>query len=280
MRARFLNVGKVRTRVLSAGSGPALFLLHGVGMSADTFIRNIDLLGQTHTVHAPDMLGHGFTDAVDFAGRPPQEETVAHLGRLADLLGVERYSIAGSSYGGLIAALMWLDRPARVDKLILIGTGAVFHPAEEQAATLRAAAANATRALSDPTLEGCRSRMAAICFEPGSVPEEILPVQLTSYANPDRLPAYTATIEGLIAHIHSPEARVYSRLEKIEARTLVLTGREDVRAQWRLHEEGRRRMPNARLVIYERCGHLPYIEHPARFNRDLGEFLSGAAVGD
>ena len=257
-----------------------MFLLHGVGVGGSTFFRNIDELGKHHTVYAPDMLGHGFTDAVDFNGGPPQPATVRHLGLLADALGVERCSVAGSSYGGLIAALLWFDRPERVDNLILIGTGAVFHPAEEQEQTLRNAAANASQAMGDPTLESCRRRLGAICHDPRTVPEEILLEQLTSYALADRFDAYKATIAGLIATCSSAEHRVYTRLEQLKARTLILTGREDIRAKWQLHIEGRKRMPNAQLLILEKCGHLPYIEHPLIFNSAIAAFLAGESVGE
>jgi pimeloyl-ACP methyl ester carboxylesterase len=257
-----------------------LFLLHGVGVSGDTFIRNIDELGKRYAVFAPDMLGHGFTDAVDFKGGPPQSPTVRHLARLADILGIGRFSVAGSSYGGLIAALMWFECPDRIDNLVLIGTGAVFHPAEEQENTLRNAAANAAQAMGDPTLDSCRKRLGAICYDTERVPEEILPVQLTSYSLPDRFEAYKATIAGLIATCSSPEHRVYARLEQIEARTLILTGREDIRAQWKLHVEGRKRMPNARIIIFEKCGHLPYLEQPEAFNTAVERFLSNKLVGE
>src|SRR6476620_5133269 len=103
MRAAFIDVDGVRTRYLYEGSGPPLILLHGVGVSGDTFCRNIDALAAHFTVCAPDMLGHGFTDAVDYRGGPPQPHIVRHLGRLADLLGFQKYSVAGSSFGALIA---------------------------------------------------------------------------------------------------------------------------------------------------------------------------------
>lgn len=280
MRIRFVDVDGVRTRVCYAGEGPAVFLLHGVGVSGDTFIRNLDVLGQRFAVYAPDMLGHGFTDAVDFKGEPPQHRIARHVSRLADTLGIDRYSVGGSSFGALIAALMYFERPRRVDSLILIGSGSVFHAADEQEKTLRAAFANASQAMGDPTLDSCRKRMAAISYDPATVAEEILPVQLTSYALPDRFAAYKATIDGVIASLPRPENRVLSRLEQIEARTLILTGREDIRAQWALHVEGRKRIPKSRLLILEKCGHLPYLEHPAVFNDTVGAFLAGTDVGE
>jgi 2-hydroxy-6-oxonona-2,4-dienedioate hydrolase len=279
MRARFVDVDGVRTRFLHAGEGPAVFLLHGVGVSSDTFIRNVDALGERFTVIAPDLLGHGFTDAVDFASEPPQHRIARHISRLADELGFEHYSVGGSSFGALIAALMWFERPERVKNLLLIGSGSTFHPANEQEKTLRAAFANGAKAMADPTLESCGQRMAAICYGGKNLSEDILLTQLTSYALPDRLAAYKATIEGVIASLSTPEHRVYSRLEQIEARSLILTGREDVRSQWAFHVEGRKRMPKARLLIFEQCGHLPYLEHPAAFNAAVGAFLSGEEVG-
>lgn len=255
-----------------------MILLHGVGVSADTFFRNIDGLAEGRSVYAPDMLGHGFTDSVSFTGGP-QAPTVQHLGQLADALGLEQYSVLGSSYGALIAALMWFDRPSRVENLVLVGSGSCFHPAGEQRETLRTARANATQAMADPTIPSCRARLAAICHDPKSVAEEILLTQLTSYALPDRFDAYKATVAGLIDTADSDVLRILSRLEQLTARTLILVGRNDVRADWRWHVEARRRMPNARLTIFAKCGHLPYMEHPAAFNETVGAFLGGANVG-
>jgi pimeloyl-ACP methyl ester carboxylesterase len=275
MKAAFVDIDGARTRYLHEGDGPPLLMLQGVGLSGDIFIRNIDVLARRFRVVAPDFPGHGFSDSIDFKGGPPQPATVRHLNKLVDRLGFERYSIVGSSYGGLIAALMWFDRPTRVDRLVIAGSGAVFHPPDEQEATLRGAYGNAVATLGDPTLETCRRRMANICFSPTSVASEILPLQLTSYALPDRLEAYRETLSGLIETVTSVEHRVYSRLEHLAARTLTIVGREDIRAKWELHRDGCRRMPSADCVIFEQCGHLPYMEHPDRFNGLVAEFLSG-----
>jgi pimeloyl-ACP methyl ester carboxylesterase len=83
--------------------------------------------------------------------------------------------------------------------------------------------------------------------------------------------AFAATIEGLMAS--TPDDRVYERLETIATPTLVITGREDIRADWRLHEAGCRRMPDARCVVLDACGHLPSMEHPDRFNELVLDFL-------
>jgi pimeloyl-ACP methyl ester carboxylesterase len=273
MRIKMIDIDGVRTRYLHAGDGYPLMLMHGVGVSGDTFLRNIDVLGERYSVYAPDMLGHGFTDSVDYQGGPPQPHTVRHLGKLADALGLDHYCVGGSSYGALIAALMYFDRPQRVDSVILIGSGSTFHPPEGQAETLKAAFANGSKAMTDPTLDSCRLRMANILHDPAMVPEEMLLTQLTSYALPDRLDAYKATVSGMAASVDSDVHRVYTRLEKMDVPCLVITGRQDIRSDVDLTIAGCKRMPNAELIIFDDCGHMPYMEHPAQFNEAVAAFL-------
>lgn len=45
-----------------AGEGPALVLIHGIGDSSATWADLIPDLARTHTVIAPDLLGHGASD--------------------------------------------------------------------------------------------------------------------------------------------------------------------------------------------------------------------------
>jgi 2-hydroxy-6-oxonona-2,4-dienedioate hydrolase len=280
VRVKFAEFGGVRTRYLHAGEGAPLLLLHGVGMSADCFMRNIDALAENQAVYAIDLIGHGFTDAADFGGVAPQVAMARHVVAMADGLGLKSYSIGGFSFGALVAGLMYFQQPQRVEKLILIGSGSAFHPSDEQRKTLTAAAENGVKAMRDPTLESCRVRARNIVHDPASIPEELLWLQLTSYALPDRLSAYAATIEGAIAHMDDPAARIFAQLEQIACPADVIVGRNDIRADWRWHEKGIARMPDARLTIYEQCGHMPFLEYADRFNAQAAEFLQSKFTGD
>jgi 2-hydroxy-6-oxonona-2,4-dienedioate hydrolase len=273
MRIKFIDVDGVRTRCLDAGQGAALILLHGVGMSGDVFLPNIERLSRDFRVLAPDLCGHGFTDHVEFGDEPPPLIMAKHVVALAKTLGLTTYAVGGSSFGALVAALIYFLAPESVRHLIIIGSGSVFHPGDEQKRTLRAAMANGVTAMADPTLESCRQRMGRIVYDARTVPEEVFPVQLTAYALPDRLRAYEATIGGTIDTMDRPDARVFGRLERMEVPTLVITGREDVRASCDLTMAGVKRMPDARLHIYEQCGHMPFMEHPERFNADVAAFV-------
>jgi 2-hydroxy-6-oxonona-2,4-dienedioate hydrolase len=274
VKVRFVDVDGIRTRYYMAGAGRPLLLIHGVGSSADTWVRCLEQLGERHAVYAPDLVGHGFSDAVDFAGASPQSVQLHHLFGFVDAMGLDPFAIGGASFGGLLAALMYFARPSQVDKLVLIGSGSVFNPADAQVPVLRAVLANQIDAAEDPTPERVRARNAGSTWQKRDEFEEIVLTQLTSYALPGRAQALRQTVEGLIATVHDPELRVYERLEKIAVPTLVVTGREDPRADWQHVEAGHRRMPRAVLRTFERCGHKPYSEHPREFSEAVLEFLA------
>jgi 2-hydroxy-6-oxonona-2,4-dienedioate hydrolase len=275
VKIKFASVGGINTRYICGGDGPTLVLIHGIGHSADVFYRNIDALARDYFVIAPDLPGHGFTERMDLAGGAPQPLFVRQLELLLDELGTDTYSVLGSSFGGLLACLMALSRPSKVHDLIVVGSGGAFHSAGEQRGTLQKVLANATGAMSEPTLESCRSRLAAICYDPNAVAEEILLTQLTSYGLGDRFEAFKSSISGYLASLDSEDCRVYGRLEAIRSRTMIITGRQDSRASVESHVQAKERIAGAELVILDGCGHLPYMEHADRFNRIVLEFLRG-----
>jgi 2-hydroxy-6-oxonona-2,4-dienedioate hydrolase len=274
MKAAFATIDGKRVRYLHAGTGPLLVCIQPIGHSGDVFLRNIDVLAAHCTVIAPDLPGHGFSDALDFAGTSPQRASARQLALLCEQLGFTRYSVLGSSYGGLVAAMMWVEHPRRVDALIFVGSGSVFQPASVQEKVLRAVFANAHVAMADPSLQSCRARLGNICYAPESVADEVPFVQMTCYALPDRLQAYQATLEGVIAHLHDPDHNTCDRLGQIDKPTLVLTGRQDIRAKWEILKEGAARMPRAEFELLEECGHLPYMEQPDIFNARVADFLT------
>src|SRR5690606_33006801 len=119
----FVDAGGVRTRVVEAGDGPPLVLLHGTGGHVEAYARNVAPLARRFRVIVPDMVGHGYTAAPP---RPYTLDTYAeHLDALLDALGVERATLSGESLGGWVAAWYARLRPARVDRLVLTTPGNV-----------------------------------------------------------------------------------------------------------------------------------------------------------
>ena len=273
MRAAFVDVDGIRTRYLYEGDGPPLLLAHGLGISADCWARNIDVLAKHFSVFAPDLFGHGFTHFRDLQGRAGHAAILEHYMAWVDTLGIKDYYAAGSSYGAGISSLFYLERPEAMKKLIIVGASSVFRPASDQQQGFSKSYENATSALRHPTYETCRKRLGNVCYDESSVDDAFMLVQLTSYAQEYLLPAYAAIAQAnMIPEVSAPY-RVVEKLEQIELPTLIITGRDDVRAPVQNAIDGQKRIPNSEISIFEKCGHMPMMEHPDQFNETVTEFL-------
>ena len=128
---RHVDVGGVRTRVLRAGSGPDLVLLHGTGGHLEAYARDIAGLAADFRVTAYDMVGHGWS------GLPDQPYTIdvlcAHLIGLLDALGIAAAHLSGESLGGWVAAWAAAWHPDRVGRLVLNTPGNIANKPEVMA---------------------------------------------------------------------------------------------------------------------------------------------------
>ena len=123
-----------RRAFVRAGSGPALLLLHGIGNNCQTWAGVIDRLAESHTVIAPDLLGHGDSD------KPRGDYSIAAYANgmrdLLTVLDIERATVVGHSLGGGIALQFAYQFPERCERLALVGSGGL---GPELSAGLRAA---------------------------------------------------------------------------------------------------------------------------------------------
>ena len=109
----------VALHVVEAGRGPVLVLVPGWTMSWTVFERQIPALSQRYRVIAFDPRSQGRSSTTLEGNTYPQHGR--DLERVVDVLGVERFSLAGWSWGGLDAyAYLEHAGSARVDRLIVI----------------------------------------------------------------------------------------------------------------------------------------------------------------
>jgi pimeloyl-ACP methyl ester carboxylesterase len=273
MRVSFIEAGGVATRLLHAGSGDPLLLLHPVGFSADVWVRNMPELGQRFRVAAPDLLGHGFTDLYGRDGTIGHERMLDHLAALVDVLEFDSFSIAGSSFGSQLGALLYLRMPERVRRLVVIGSATTIQPPAEVIAALQRTRANAMKAFAAPSWESCATRLANLCFDPALDFSPLILSQLTAYAREGAAEAYDRLLTAISDPTTAERFSVRHRLGNITVPTLLLWGRQDPRASHDRAIEALGLIPDARLVTIEHCGHLPFFEHPAAFNQAVLDFL-------
>ncbi|SIN90048.1 2-hydroxy-6-oxonona-2,4-dienedioate hydrolase/2-succinyl-6-hydroxy-2,4-cyclohexadiene-1-carboxylate synthase [Singulisphaera sp. GP187] len=115
----FSTLSGLRFHYQQAGEGPDVVLIHGVtgDLSIWYLCQAIQTLSAARRVTAYDLRGHGYTDA------PPRDYTsadhAADLFALMDDRGIERATLVGHSFGGVIALHAAVIAPERVDAMVL-----------------------------------------------------------------------------------------------------------------------------------------------------------------
>lgn len=136
-----VDVGPLALHVEQHGAGSPVLLLHGFAGSARTMRPLIDALAERHRVIAPDLPGHGRSDAPHDAAAYAWPALIRHLARLLDALDAPQAHVLGFSLGGRLALQLAARRPERVRTLCTIGSRCVWtDPAERSARRTRDAA--------------------------------------------------------------------------------------------------------------------------------------------
>ena len=276
--------GKHRTRVIEAGHGEPLVLLHGLGGHAEAWARSIMRLAQTHHVIAIDLLWHGLSSKPT----PVSDVIPNFANQVLDVLdgyGIESASIEGESLGGWIGMWMAVRNPQRVRALILnTTTGVAFKPGS---AKLRSGPGTdvlrqrSVEAISDPTRESIRRRLEYLVADPDRVTEEMVDLRLAFYTDPDTRAALAALFGDILGKGPSAGCQITEEeLAQIQAPTLVFwtdknPGTKGPEAGARLAEL----IPGASFYCMKDAGHWPQWEHPEEHDDVVTTFLAKARQG-
>jgi pimeloyl-ACP methyl ester carboxylesterase len=270
---RYINIAGINTRYWSAGDcGTPVVLLHGAGSSIEVWTRNIEALAQHHRVYAFDMVGSGLSD------KPTVTYTLEYqlqfFKEFLTTFGIERAILIGNSLGGAIALKFALDSPERLEKLVLIssfGLGreiTVFHRL--------LAAVPAIANLARPSRQGAKMMLGANVYDSRSIPSEWIELSYQWFKQPGRKQAMTSMLKpnlnvwGVRREVFKP---IVQRLRDIKMPTLVVWGKQDRVFPVSHAHVAAQGIPNARLHIFERCGHWAQLEYFKEFNDLVAEFL-------
>lgn len=244
----------------ATGSGPPLLLVQGLGYARWGWEPIVRPLAASYRVITFDNRGIGDSDA------PPGPYDTAAMAadavRVLDALGVRRAHVMGASLGGMIAQMVALDHPDRVDRLVLACTtpgGADAHPLPEATLALIRAAAGL------PPEEAVRRFTANALATTGPL-DDLVARRL---ARPQDPVAWQAQSAASLGH------DIGARLGEIRAPTLVLHGTADRVVDPRNAALLAARLPDARLEWLPGLGHLFFWEDPARTVALVRAFLDG-----
>lgn len=279
---RFIDAGGVKTRLVEAGDGPPVILMHGVGGHAEAFARNVLPLAERHRVIAIDLLGFGLTEKPE--GKQTHQGFVDHLVALLDVLSIDRAHLVGESLGGWVAMWTALTQPDRVDRLVSVCGARLSVETDEESKAYTAAGREdlirlTEQYIADPTRDNVRRRLEWLFHDPSDVTDELVDLRWTLYQQPGALESLSKAVDRMKSGgTGDPTiALTAERLQQITHPTLMLWTSHNPSTTAATAKRAAAYMPNCEFVLMDGCAHWPQWEEPAMFNQYLSAFL-GADV--
>jgi len=268
--------GRYRTRIIEAGSGPALFLLHGTGGHAENYALNIAALAEHFHVVAMDFLWHGRSQT---EGYDPEiiPLLVDQVTDVMDQLGIVQAAFEGQSMGGWVAMQLALRHPEKVRALVLTTTmgfspdaGAIPGYVEPDWASNLPSSLEVLR---NPNFDAVRTRMARILANPARLTDEAIRVRQALYQQP----ALAAVQQRFIAEYLAGDAiRRHTVTDAMARRitppTLVYWGDRN-RTPPALGEHLARQVQHGTFHCAADTGHWAQYESADEHNRVVADFL-------
>jgi proline iminopeptidase len=288
---RFLQVLGQKLWVEEDGTGPPLLLIPGGGGgSHDYFHPWLLPLSRRLRVITYDGYGRGRSAKAPSAAEYSFPRDVEEVEALRQALGIERWAVLGHSYGGFVAQAYAAAHPDRVSRLVL--SNAMIRGADWQRANERFnarlaltfpelwAKVEALRAAGvkerDPRLQAAYGDRFAEQFALFFFWDHRLAARIVFDESTFNAEQYLAICGEDCDFQLGPVMLALDfrkTLPRLQAPLLILAGRADGIVTPDLSEEFLRAVPGARRVIFERSGHLPFVEEPELYVRTLEEFL-------
>jgi pimeloyl-ACP methyl ester carboxylesterase len=243
-----------------AGSGPALFMIHGIGARRATFDGMVAGLKDRFTCITYDLRGHGLSPLPD--GRFGLDDLVDDLEALRIRLGIDRAHFAGHSLGGMIGPRYALRFPDRVLSLGLWSTAAFR--TEDDSTKVRAVVAAMREKGIGPVLDTLTARWFTDAF---------------CAARPDVIDWRKRQVMDTDADVFLNVFDIYAETEmapwlhEVTAPAQIITGELDGGCSPRLNAEIHKALPGSELVILNALKHAIFIEATDRVLPPVRRFL-------
>ena len=246
------------------GSGPVVVLLHGLGSRKEDWVPVLEPMAQKYRLLVPDQIGFGRSDKplLDYS----IQTYVDFLNEFLRQLKVEKASLVGESLGGWIAGLYAVE----------ISGGAHMIPVERLVLVDAAGLKQDTPIpdLNPSSLAAMRRVMEAVFYDTSWVNEDALRKIFT-----DKLAVHDGyTVRSFLGNPTREKERLDDRLMSIKVPTLVVWGKQDILLPIASGERYAAGIAGAKLVSFDKCGHVPPIEKTEEFLAAVVGFLGGGAT--
>ena len=252
--SEIVNVAGRKQQILRGGSGPTLVWFHGVNMvtAEDPVLLE---LAKTHSVIAP--IAPGYNDLAEISQLLTVHDLALAYDDLFETLGLKGATVAGHSFGGMMAAELAAHVPDRVGRLVLLSPLGLWNDAYPVADLF---------AVPYPDMQ-------ALLWQGAKTPK----LQATANAEQgvEELVALAQSLTTVTQYIWPlPDKGLRRRLYRIKAPTLVVFGANDAYVSPRYAKDFTSGLPTGQSQIIPDASHMAPYENPALTASIINKFLA------
>ena len=224
----------------------------------------IPKLSDRYRVLAPDLAGFGYTEIPEAFEFRFMTTWIEQIEALLDALGVKSAHWVGNSFGGALTLWMAAQRPDLCDRLILMGPGGWPTKVNENLEALWSY---------KPSVENMKRLMDIMAFDRTLVTDELAELRYRATTRPGAQERFERIFPPPHQRWLDAQSLSIEALQTIANEVLIIHGRDDrvvdPQSSWHLHQH----LMHSQLHYIGRCGHWTQIEHPARFQTLVKNFL-------
>jgi pimeloyl-ACP methyl ester carboxylesterase len=265
--AKSVEISRFKIVYAEGGTGDPIVMLHGFGGSKNDWLQFAKYFTSDYRVILPDLPGFGDSTKLE------EEEfgimfQVERVHKFARALQLEKIHLVGHSMGGNIAGNFAGTYPEMVKSLALIDAARVITPEKSEFDLLMEKGVNPYM-IKD--VRDFDTFMEFLCYKPPQIPSlmkrHIAKQIMATYKLYEK--SFNEEWEKSIF----PE----SKIRKITAPTLIIWGDSDKNLHVSSAYIFQKNIEGSKVVIIDKCGHIPFMEKPEDTASAYSEFLKESA---
>jgi len=278
-----VDINGIKHFIKKIGSGEPLLVLHGgPGMFHDYLVPHFEKLAKNYQVIFYDQRGCGNTDFPQDTSSISTDNFVNDLESIRNHLKIEKLTVAGHSWGAILALNYAKKYPDHLNNLILIS------PAPSTSEYFDQMFKNMQKKRSDADTKELVKLMSSKNFDkrdPATFLKAISLGDKVNLANQETVNelykpmTFTEASANNLLLVNSIMEKIFfdynitDSMELITCPTLIVIGDLD-NVPFASNQLLQDNLPNARLKVLRQACHYPFFEAPKEFNLEVKNFLN------
>ena len=280
----FVSINGAKLWTEEEGTGEPILLIAGGPGASHTYMHGFSPLSKTHRLIYLDALGCGKSDSARSSSEYTLDRAVEDVEALRAALKIPRWNVLGHSYGGVVVQAYAIKYPQSIARVILANTlisgeawQAALDYSNEQVKNQYPEVWERTQDLRGRGLRSSAPEHQRVYnispalfyfFDGSNVSKTVFEINQEVY--------YGMTGEDADFRLGPALAGIDFRgqLKNLRMPVLVLAGRFDRILSPLYTQQFNQYAPNTKFVMFEKSGHLPFVEEPAETFKTLNAFLS------